>query len=140
MFFSKPINNKLVITNNINNVITNHRPTTIQQQQQHMFKQQQNSINAQSGTGSPAAGSGLSPLAQHSLMMHNSSTNNSGGSNQTLLVCSPAAVDAISTNNQINNGTRPTMSLPASLSSPMTYTKMSSLYSNNTHLLAPVSV
>lgn len=140
MFFSKPINNKLVITNHINNVVTNHRPPTLHQHQQHIFKQHQNSVNAQSSTGSPAPGSGLSPLAQHSLMMHNSSTGNTGGSNQTLLVCSPAAVDAIAANNQNNNGTRSTMSLPASLSSPMTFTKMSSLYSNSTHLLAPVNL
>ncbi|CAH1731596.1 unnamed protein product [Aphis gossypii] len=133
----EPINNKTVVTNNINNaVVTNHRPTPLLQQQQHIFRQQSSGVNAQSGAGSPAAGSGLSPLAQQSLMMHNSSTSNTGGSNQTLLVCSPATINAA--NNQNNNVTRSTMSLPASLSSSMSFTKFPPLYSSSTtHLLAP---
>ncbi|CAI6358338.1 unnamed protein product [Macrosiphum euphorbiae] len=134
----EPINNKTVVTNNINNaVVTNHRSTPLlQQQQQHIFRQQTTAVNAQSGAGSPAAGSGLSPLAQQSLMMHNSSTSNTGGSNQTLLVCSPATINAA--NNQNNNVTRSTMSLAASLSSTMTFTKFPTLYSSSTtHLLAP---
>lgn len=144
--FSETVNNKLVVTNNINNtVVSNHRSNTIvQQQQQHMFRQQQTTVttvNSQtgSGLGSPAAGTGLSPLAQQSLMMHNSSTSNTGGSNQTLLVCSPATINAVVANNK-NNAIRSTMSLAASLSSTMTFTKFSSLYSSNsTHLLAPVN-
>jgi len=142
VFCSEPINNKTVVTNNINNaVVTNHRPTPLlqqQQQQQHIFRQQSSGVNAQSGAGSPAAGSGLSPLAQQSLVMHNSSTSNTGGSNQTLLVCSPATINAA--NNQNNNVTRSTISLPASLSSSMSFTKFPPLYSSSTtHLLAPVN-
>ncbi|XP_026820049.1 probable serine/threonine-protein kinase DDB_G0282963 isoform X2 [Rhopalosiphum maidis] len=133
----EPINNKTVVTNNINNVVvTNHRPTPLLQQQQHIYRQQTTVVNSHSGAGSPAAGSGLSPLAQQSLMMHNSSTSNTGGSNQTLLVCSPATINAA--NNQNNNVTRSTMSLPASLSSTMSFTKFPPLYSSSTtHLLAP---
>ncbi|XP_015376458.1 PREDICTED: uncharacterized protein DDB_G0286175-like isoform X2 [Diuraphis noxia] len=132
----EPINNKTVVTNNINNAaVTNHRTTPLLQQ--HIFRQQTTAINAQSGAGSPAAGSGLSPLTQQSLMMHNSSTSNTGGSNQTLLVCSPATINAA--NNQNNNVTRSTMSLAASLTSTMTFTKFPTLYSSSTttHLLAP---
>lgn len=141
MFFSEPVNNKLVTNNSINNAVSsNHRSTTLLQQQQHIFRQQ-NTTNTQSGAGSPATGSGLSPLAQQSLVMHNSSTSNTGSSNQTLLVCSPATINAIAANNQNNNVTRPTMSLAASLSSTMTFTKFSSLYSSSTtHLLAPVNL
>lgn len=140
MFFSEPVNNKLVTNNSINNAVSsNHRSTTLLQQQ-HIFRQQ-NTTNTQSGAGSPATGSGLSPLAQQSLVMHNSSTSNTGSSNQTLLVCSPATINAIAANNQNNNVTRPTMSLAASLSSTMTFTKFSSLYSSSTtHLLAPVNL
>lgn len=150
--FSEPINNKLVVTNNINNtIVSNHRSNTLthqqqqhqqQQQQQHLFRQQTTvtTVNSQTGAGSPAAGTGLSPLAQHSLMMHNSSPNNTVGSNQTLLVCSPATINAVVANNKNNNANRSTMSLAASLSSTMTFTKFSSLYSSNsTHLLPPVN-
>lgn len=124
-------------------MVSHPRSTTLlqqqqQQQQQHMFRQQP-SITTQSGAESPATGSGLSPLAQQSLMIHNSSNNNTGNSSQTLLVCSPATINAVAANNQ-NNVTRSSMSLAASLSGTMTYTKFSSLYSSSaTHLLAPVN-
>lgn len=136
------MNSKLV-TNNIGNAVASHQRSTnlLQQQQQHIFRQQ-NTIPAQSGAGSPAAGSGLSPLAQQSMMMHNSNTSNTGGGSQTLLVCSPATINAVAANNQNSNGPRSQMSLSAAapLSSTMTYTKFSSLYNSNTpHLLAPVS-
>lgn len=135
--FSEPINNKLVVPNNINNaVVTNHRSNTLHQQQ-HIFRPQ-STVNAQSGTGSPAAGSGLSPLTQQSLMMHNSNSSNTGGSHQTLLVCSTTTTNDVAANNQNHNATRSTMSLSSSLSSTMTFSKFSSLYSSSSHLLLPV--
>ncbi|XP_025418200.1 GATA zinc finger domain-containing protein 7-like isoform X2 [Sipha flava] len=130
----EPVNNKLVVPNNINNaVVTNHRSNTLHQQ--HIFRPQC-TINSQPGTGSPAAGSGLSPLPQQSLIMHNSNTSNTGSSHQTLLVCSPSTINDVAANNQ-NHVTRSTMS-SASLSSTVTYTKFPSLYSSSsTHLLVP---
>lgn len=72
-------------------------------------------------------------------MMHNSNNSNTGGSHQTLLVCSPSTINDVAAINQNHNVTRSTMSSSASLNSTMTYTKFSSLYSNSsTHLLPPV--
>lgn len=120
MVFSENVNNKILLNNNINNaVVSNHRSTTLPQQ--HLFRQ----INSQSNAGSPATGSGLSPLPQQPFQ----NTNNTGGGMQSLLVCSNAINDNI---NQ-DSVTR-TMS---SLSSAMTYTKFSSLYS--THLSGSVN-
>lgn len=122
MVFSENVNNKILLNNNINNaVVSNHRSITLPQQ--HLFRQQ-NTVNSQSSVGSPATGSGLSPLSQQPFQ----NTNNTGGGMQSLLVCSNAINDNI---NQ-DSVTR-TMS---SLSSAMTYTKFSSLYS--THLSASV--
>lgn len=122
MVFSENVNNKL-LNNNINTVVSNHRPTTLPQQ--HIFRQQ-NTVNSQSSTGSPSTGSGLSPLPPQQSFQN---TNNTGGGIQSLLVCS----NTINDNTNQDSVTR-TMS---SLSSPMTYTKFSSLYS--THLSGSVN-
>jgi len=121
--FSEPLNSKL-IANNINPAALNHRSTLLQQQ--HIYRQQ----NTLSGANSPAAGSGLSPLSQQSLMMN---SNNTGGSNQALLVCSPVTLNAVIGNKQ-NNVTCSTVS-------GNTFTKFPALYSSNsTHLLPPVNL
>jgi len=119
------MNNKLINNNTISSAISNHRSTLFQQ---NIFRQQ----NSLACTHSPAAASGLSPLTQQSLVM-NSNTNNSGGTNQTLLVCSPASLNDVTGNNQ-NNMIRP-------ITTSNTYTKCSTLHSSNSpHLLAPVNL
>jgi len=131
---------KPIITNNVNNAsIPNHRTGSLHPQQpQNMFRTQI-TANAQPGLGSPASANKLSPLSQRSLMVHNSNSINTGSSNPTLLVCSPAAIN-IAASNQNNNVTCPS-SLAASLSSNMPFPKYSPLYSNNAaHMLTPVNV
>lgn len=123
-------------------MLSNHRQPLplLQKQQPHMFRQQI-TPNAQPGAASPAANSGLRPLSQQSLIMHNSNNKNTTNSNQTLLVCSPAAINASVANNQNSTVTSLSTSLPASLSSTISFTKFSSLYSSSTsHLLPPVSI
>jgi len=71
-------------------------------------------------------------------MMHNTN-NNIGSSNQTLLVCSPATINANAANNLNNNVTRSTMSLAGALTNTMTITKFPPYSSNNSHLLTPVN-
>ncbi|XP_050437678.1 3-phosphoinositide-dependent protein kinase B-like [Adelges cooleyi] len=134
-FNCEPLNNKLVLTNNISTVVSHHRSTTLLQQHQHIIRQQ-TTITAESGVGSPSGSNSLNSV-QQPLMLHNS--NAGGANNQTLLVCSPAAINAVAANNQNNSATRSPMGLSASLSSTMTmsFTKVSSLYSSTTHLLAP---
>lgn len=116
--FSDLVNKPLPKNNNNNTTSFNYRSVALFQHQ-NILRQ-----NTLSGARSPVPGSVSSPLIQHSLML-NSSINNTGSNNQTLLVCSPV------TGNGQNNVTRPS-------TSSNTFMKFSTLYSNNTTHLSPV--
>lgn len=135
--FSELLDIKLNVSNNDCNVtISNHRTASLRPQKPQNMYRTQVTANAQPGLGSSVSANKLSP---RSLMVHNSSSNNTGCSNPTLLVCSPAAINNIAVNNQNNSVTCPS-SLAAAVPNNMPFPKFSPLYSSTTaHMLTPVS-